>query len=300
MKLFYRWGVWILALGIVSCAKSSSPSSSTTSEEPTAGTAISASVQSRTQINVSWGAASDNSTTASLLQYKLVKATASSAVDTVSEADAITGADLLLDWTANTLSTNATSLTANTTYYFAVLVKDTDGNKTLYTPQSATTPNYYRIYVTAITYGGDLDGVTGADTICGMDSGKPSTGTYKAMLAAATRIACTTASCSGGVGEHTDWVLQPSANYARTDGTAIGTTTSAGIFSFPLTNGIGTTGTVWTGLASNWTNSANNCGNWDNSGVNGTEANAANTDSSSIATALFGCGNSDHLYCVEQ
>ena len=57
--------------------------------------------------------------------------------DTVAEADA--AANVVLDWTANTTSVNATGLSSSTTYAFAVLVKDQAGNKSLYTPKSTTT-----------------------------------------------------------------------------------------------------------------------------------------------------------------
>lgn len=53
-------------------------------------------------------------------------------VDTVAEADAKTGGDLLLDWTANTTTLSVTGLSAPNTYHFTVLVRDQAGNKTLY------------------------------------------------------------------------------------------------------------------------------------------------------------------------
>lgn len=268
---------------------------------PTVGTAIVATPTSYSRISLTWGAASDDVTAAAQLQYKLVTASSSAAIDTVTEADAITGGSLLLDWTANTLSASVAALTLGTTYYYAVLVKDADSNKSIYTPQSATTFAYYRIYQTAITYSGDMDGIVGADAICTSDSNKPAVGTYKAFLTEGTaRVACTTANCGGGAGEHTDWVLLPSTAYARADGTAIGTTTAAGIFTFPLTNSLGTTGTIWTGIATNWTTAANDCGDWNSLVANGTEGLSTATDNTSLSISIFGCGNSNRIYCVEQ
>jgi len=66
------------------------------------------------------------------LQYKLVKALSSGDIDTVAKADAITSADLVMDWTPNITSTMVSGLNVTTTYYFAVLVKDEAENKALY------------------------------------------------------------------------------------------------------------------------------------------------------------------------
>jgi len=106
---------------------------------PVVGTAISFASTTATGTTVNWGAASDNITAPVNLQYKLVKSSASSSIDTVAEADAISGADLVMDWTANTISKDAASLTASTSYWFAVLAKDTAGNMSLYAPQTVTT-----------------------------------------------------------------------------------------------------------------------------------------------------------------
>ncbi len=107
---------------------------------PTVGSGISFSGTSSSATSMSWGAASDGVTATANLQYKLVKASASSAIDSVVKANAITGADLALDWTANALSQSVTGLSASTTYWFAVLVRDAAGNMAIYTPpQSVTT-----------------------------------------------------------------------------------------------------------------------------------------------------------------
>ena len=84
------------------------------------------------------------------------------------------------------------------------------------------------------------------------DSNYPGSGTYKALITDGTnRVACTSANCAtGGAGENINWVLTPSTEYFRTDGTTeIGVTTSAGIFSFPLSNAITASGVAWTGFA---------------------------------------------------
>ncbi len=103
---------------------------------PTAGTAISFTNVAATSVTVNWGAASDNTSSPGALSYKLVKATTSAAIDTIAEVDAIIGSDLVMDWTLNSVTTSAISLTEGTVNYFAVLVKDGAGNKSIYSPQA--------------------------------------------------------------------------------------------------------------------------------------------------------------------
>jgi N-acetylneuraminic acid mutarotase len=108
-------------------------------EAPIAGTGIVFSSLATTSITVSWGAGTDALTSTNDLQYKLVKASNSAAIDTVGEADSIVGLDLVMDWTSNTVQASATGLSDSTTYYFAVLVRDAADNKVLYSPQNSTT-----------------------------------------------------------------------------------------------------------------------------------------------------------------
>jgi hypothetical protein len=117
------------------------PASETTSSfadttAPAIGSSISFSGTSATGTTVSWGAATDNVTAQANLSYKLVQASSSAAIDTVSEADA---AAAVAGWTANLTSYSVSGLSAGTTYYFAVLVQDAAGNKSLYPPVSVTT-----------------------------------------------------------------------------------------------------------------------------------------------------------------
>ncbi|MEI6079042.1 MAG: hypothetical protein WCQ53_00190 [bacterium] len=81
---------------------------------------------------VTWDQASDDITLPANLMYKVVKASSAEAIDTVEKADAIEGSDLLMDWTANTTTLSVSGLVPETTYYFAVIAKDEDGNKALY------------------------------------------------------------------------------------------------------------------------------------------------------------------------
>jgi len=97
-------------------------------------------------------------------------------------------------------------------------------------------------FVTAATYSGDIkttggkaNAIASADSLCMADANKPAGGgTYKAMLVdGVNRVACTTANCGGGAGEHIDWVFKPSTTYLRSDGTTtVMTTNTAGIWDF--------------------------------------------------------------------
>ncbi len=107
---------------------------------PTVGTGIVFSSIAATSVTVSWGAATDDVTAAASLEYKVVRADTLAEIDTLAEVDAITaGAQLVLDFTANTTTTNATSLTSSTTYAFAVVVRDAAGNEALYSPATVST-----------------------------------------------------------------------------------------------------------------------------------------------------------------
>jgi hypothetical protein len=107
---------------------------------PVAGSAISFAGVTATTLSVNWGAATDDITTPASLEYKVVKDDAAAAnIDTIAEADAKSGGDLLQDWTANITTKAITGLTGSTTYFFAVLVRDAVGNKTLYAPATQTT-----------------------------------------------------------------------------------------------------------------------------------------------------------------
>ncbi|WP_167884174.1 fibronectin type III domain-containing protein [Leptospira idonii] len=118
-------------------------SSQTTTNDvtsPTVGTGITFSSVADTSMTVNWGQATDDATGSASLQYKLVKDNTSTAnINTIAAANAKAGADLLMDWAANTLTYNVTALSPSSSYHFAVLVKDSAGNISLYTPATQAT-----------------------------------------------------------------------------------------------------------------------------------------------------------------
>lgn len=134
-----------LVLYVVGGCQSGSDSGAATTADTTApvtGTAISFSAFSATTLTVNWGAATDTLTASANLEYKVVKDNSDAAnISSIALADAKTGQDLLVDWTASLTTKSVTGLAANTIYHVAVLVRDAAGNKSLYAPQSQTTAN---------------------------------------------------------------------------------------------------------------------------------------------------------------
>lgn len=110
-------------------------------------------------------------------------------------------------------------------------------------------------------FGTPAQGRNMMDAACAADATSQGlSGTYKAMMSgygvgmeSPIRRACSTNNCSGGPGEHIDWVLAADTHYVRVDGTWIGKTNANAIFDFPLRNPISaTTGEYWTGFTSTW------------------------------------------------
>ena len=174
--------------------------------------------------------------------------------------------------------------------------------------------SYCLAFVTAVAVAnGDIDGtgdndgsngIEEADALCAADSNKPASGTYKAMIVdGANRVACTTANCGTGTGEHTDWVFYSDTEYRRTDETTvIGTTDSNGLLNFNLTNSFGGFAlNHFTGLDTDWTGHANNCSSWTATGVNGRVGNQQGATTLAISSMNSACTDaSRRLVCIEQ
>lgn len=114
--------------------------SSPDNQSPTLGSNLVFSTVQATTLTVSWGAATDNLTAASGLQYRLVVALDPTDIDTALEVNAMayTDPDVMMDW-QNAIAKEVTGLSPSTTYYFAVAVRDGAGNLSLYYPQSVST-----------------------------------------------------------------------------------------------------------------------------------------------------------------
>ncbi len=175
---------------------------------------------------------------------------------------------------------------------------------------STCTDNTCKTFLTSGIFA-PSSGFSAADPFCAADANKPSTGgTYKAFMAMANvRVACTTANCSGGISENTNWILHPNTKYVRSDGTTeIFTTNSSGIFEFgTATNGAtGTTDGYLTGLDADWTVGPN-CDDYTDtsSSFKFTFGDANITNSQMISATEASCDDmastsAVKLLCVEQ
>ena len=158
-------------------------------------------------------------------------------------------------------------------------------------------------------------GVGGADNLCNTNQYRPDTSgntIYKAMLSASgQRIACSDSNCNSE--QSLNWVLKPNTTYNNIfpyyepndyPSEAIGTTTSGGVFSFPLSSQLAY-GFSWTGLNQDWTANENTCNGWASSeaSYNGQEGAPTHyTDSKSISSGSTPCVDTwlDSLLCAEQ
>lgn len=106
-------------------------------------------------VNLSWSAATDDTTDSNLLEYRIFRTapgtTDLSTINTVALAEA---AIAVSDWTPSMVSFLVSSLAANTSYSFAVVVRDQAGNKALYTPIVATTTALTNLAITTPLSGG--------------------------------------------------------------------------------------------------------------------------------------------------
>ncbi len=189
------------------------------------------------------------------------------------------------------------------------------GTGTTPTPTPTPAPGRYGvIFQTPVSVNGSGaqtglgSGLTTLDNLCSTAAtNKGLTGTFKALVGAgSSRRACTSANCSGGPAENSNWVILGKTEFRREDkATVIGTTTASGIFSFPLTNSFtDSAADYWSGLNADWTGSGAqyNCNAWtinDNSQT----ANLGDTGvdtSASLYTAQQDCDQTNPVLCVEQ
>lgn len=171
-----------------------------------------------------------------------------------------------------------------------------------------------RIFVSQMTVQGNFGGPAQADAICMSDANRPpGNRLWKAMVVGSTRKACGTSNCGGGATEHVDWVMRPSTQYVRVDGsTLIGVTIpSAGIWAFELANSPSALGaSPWTGLRTDWVmESGAVCHEsapftpWvrNQSAQAGTVGKSDSVETEAISfVSTQPCDSFQPLYCVEQ
>ncbi len=295
-------------------------------EAPTlASDTIVASEVTATTLSLTWTKATDDSTAEADLSYKVFR----SAEDNLTSVqDTLDNGTELNEWTKDIGTLAVTQLTASTTYYFNILVKDDKEKMTAYktltqeTAAAASSSDQVqelpdisspivsplRIFATSSIYDGNLGGVTGADQKCQTDGANPNPGAaWKAFLVEdGVRIACSVANCAAG-SVPMDWVLQADTQYVRaSDSAPIGTTNVDGIFTFPLMvsmNGPDDT-PYWTGFGStsDWLlDNAQTCTNWTSASGNGSTGQGDTVAATTMHNAdMVSCASQLLLLCVEQ
>jgi len=148
------------------------------------------------------------------------------------------------------------------------------------------------IFVTSGTFdGSEVNGISGADSICANDPNRPVTGTFTALLLATGRTT------SNG------WPLKANQQYIRPDKTIIGTTNALRRFDFNLSSTIGAAATnVWTGIGTGYS-LASNCQDWSDNGTGGGQGQfgqATNKSEGAFASGTSACGTKLPIYCVQQ
>ena len=135
---------------------------------PTVGTpTLTISNLSATSLTVTWSAATDDRSSPSTLQYQLYSSTS----DNIGTVDNAIANGTTVGSLATVLTGNKIDLTANTTYYFNVVVQDEAGNKSAYTMKSQATNGLLYMFAHGSTHSGDLrNGLAnarlGADAYC--------------------------------------------------------------------------------------------------------------------------------------
>ncbi|MBC7419257.1 MAG: DUF1554 domain-containing protein [Bdellovibrio sp.] len=216
----------LLMLSLAACqAKVEGDAPSTAPAIPVANTSIVVSSKTATAFTLTWPAATDDTTPVASLLYKAVYSTLNNLTDA---ASAQANGTIILNWTANTLTTPVSSLTNSTTYYIAILVKDAEGNVGLASTSTATLCAGKRIFLATVA-NGNLGGKTGADATC--TAQKPGgVGTVKAMLGDSNGINTGTGlpsnsngrqACYGNCNSSTlytlDWVITSGQRYCTSD-----------------------------------------------------------------------------------
>ncbi|MCD9026342.1 GLUG motif-containing protein [Cohnella silvisoli] len=123
------------AYSVASVTTMAAPDTTAPTESVTGG-AITPSGLSDTGVTLNWTKATDNASAQSALQYLVYRASSNN-IDTVSNIEA--NGTAIGSFSADIATLNVMGLTASTTYYFNVIVKDEAGNKSAYSVASVTT-----------------------------------------------------------------------------------------------------------------------------------------------------------------
>lgn len=116
-------------------------------QPPRPGSFAASSSPNLSSIRLTWTAGTDIETPQTELQYLLCRGSSVTAVSTLSGC---LSAELLLNWSKNTLEHTVNGLATGTLYFFNLLIRDASGNTVAYVPVSKT----------VITVDADGDGVS--------------------------------------------------------------------------------------------------------------------------------------------
>ncbi|MFW7378639.1 MAG: LamG domain-containing protein [Oligoflexus sp.] len=90
---------------------------------------------SSSTIRLEWGVASDEYTPLTELEYKLVTASSVDDINTLAKVETLSASQVAFDWTANKISHDL-NIDITSTHAYAVLVRNSSENTTLYTPKT--------------------------------------------------------------------------------------------------------------------------------------------------------------------
>ncbi|MFO1526453.1 MAG: kelch repeat-containing protein [Turneriella sp.] len=108
---------------------------------PVAGAGIVISAVTPHSVTLTWGAATDDSSIAANIEYKVVKDhNSESNINTVALVDARIGSDIVRNWTAGQTTITIRNLPTGRPMHFAVLARDSSANMSLYSPVSQPMP----------------------------------------------------------------------------------------------------------------------------------------------------------------
>jgi hypothetical protein len=115
---------------------------------PTPGSSIEVRNLQKNSVDLGWSTATDDAGSAEL-EYRVVRASASSEIDSIAEA--LADGVVIKDWEANLVELSVSGLDHSSGYAFAVLVRDAAGNSSLYGPVQISTPSESPTVTTGIS-----------------------------------------------------------------------------------------------------------------------------------------------------
>lgn len=281
------------------------------STDPTAG-AIATSSKTATSVTLTWTAATDPTTPADQLMYKVITST----VQSWTNADsAESGGTTAMDWAANTLTTNLTSLTESQQYYVTLLVRNAAMEKSVYAVSDFTMKCGGKKLFLASHSSGNLGGKAGADTKCNAQKPSAISGSVKAVLVDYTNTNQTShvptadgrQPCHGNcfnINTYTvDWPLAASTSYCTVDmEKRVGYTTSAAqALVVDNANVLTTTPTAFfSGMNVQWaSNYSGNCSNWSSTSGTYNAGDASATGAGFPASSFANCSDPAAILCAE-